>query len=729
MDFTSLSRRAAIGTALSGTCLALAPQAQARAAGSKPYDWRSVPYGGTGYVDGFLYHPRQKDLLYARTDIGGMYRYDYAARRWMPLLDHLGHDDSHLMGVLSMAIDPGDPDKLYAACGLYLQDWAAPGAILRSSDRGATWRKAALPIKVGGNADGRGTGDRLMVDPTQPSVLFYGSNQDGLWKSVNGGESFARAPASPGTSLTLVLFAPGGGEMIVGSADGKGGLFASTDRGVSFQRVAGTPDQVPQHAVYGPDGSLYVTFAQAEGQAMVNPSFAVRGGVWKRDGKSGKWRDISPLRTGPDAAFGYSGIDIGPDGTLAVSTLDRWWPGDDIFISRDGGAKWSGLGQQSRHDASKYPWMADSLKGEDRMGHWMSDVRINPFDADELTYGTGGGVWTSRNLTAAGSGQPVMFEFNVENLEEGAVIQMASPTGGATLLAAFGDIGGGAWDDITKTPNTGLFHPTTETNFSIDYAGLRPGVLARTVNTSGTRGFYSEDGGGSWTLFPSSPYKPPGKGEAWRGPGQIAVSAKGGFLLWVPEKEGAQVSTDKGRTWKPSANWPANRDQPIRPLADKTVEGVFYVHDRAGGSILCSVDGGASFKPIASGLPVVQGWEQAQLAIPSSRMRDLWLALPSGLIHSRDAQSPFAQIKGVDAAWAVGFGAPAVKDGYPTVFLYGRVKGQEGLWRSDDEARTWVRINDDAHQFGTMHTITGDPLEYGIVYIAPHGRGVIVGRP
>jgi hypothetical protein len=87
-------------------------------------------------------------------------------------------------------------------------------------------------------------------------------------------------------------------------------------------------------------------------------------------------------------------------------------------------------------------------------------------------------------------------------------------------------------------------------------AGLRPGVLARTVNTSGTRGFYSEDGGGSWTLFPSSPYKPPGKGEAWRGPGQIAVSAKGGFLLWVPEKEGAQVSTDKGRTWKPSANWP-----------------------------------------------------------------------------------------------------------------------------------------------------------------------------
>jgi len=145
----SFSRRTALGTALSGACLALAPHARAKAlaAGSKPYDWRSVPYGGTGYVDGFLYHPRQKDLLYARTDIGGMYRYDYGARRWIPLLDHLGHDDGHLMGVLSMAIDPTDPDKLYAACGLYLQDWAAPGAILRSSDRGATWRKAALSCR------------------------------------------------------------------------------------------------------------------------------------------------------------------------------------------------------------------------------------------------------------------------------------------------------------------------------------------------------------------------------------------------------------------------------------------------------------------------------------------------------------------------------------------------------------------------------------------------------
>jgi len=156
---------------------------------------------------------------------------------------------------------------------------------------------------------------------------------------------------------------------------------------------------------------------------------------------------------------------------------------------------------------------------------------------------------------------------------------------------------------------------------------------------------------------------------------------------------------------------------------------VFYLHDRGGGRILVSVDAGASFSAIAAGLPAVQHWDRAQLTIAPTRMRDLWLALPSGLVHSRDAQAPFKMVKKVNVAWAVGFGAPKAKDGYPAVYLFGKVDGKAGLWRSDDEAASWVRINDDAHQFGDMQSITGDPLEYGTLYIAPHGRGVIVGRP
>lgn len=51
-----------------------------------------------------------------------------------------------------------------------------------------------------------------------------------------------------------------------------------------------------------------------------------------------------------------------------------------------------------------------------------------------------------------------------------------------------------------------------------------------------------------------------------------------------------------------------------------------------------------------------------------------------------------------------------------------------GIFRSDDAGRTWIRINDDGHQYAwTGNTITGDPRIYGRVYFGTNGRGVMYG--
>ncbi|QUD90332.1 WD40/YVTN/BNR-like repeat-containing protein [Phenylobacterium montanum] len=729
--------------AMFAAALVLAGSAKADPA-IQAYSWRTVPFGGGGFVDGFVYHPKAKNVLYARTDVGGAYRYDFSARRWIPLLDGLSHSDGDLEGALSMAVDPNAPNKLYLACGLYLGDWARNAAVLRSDDQGATWSKTELPFKLGGNADGRGAGERLQVDPNAGQTLFLGSNQNGLWKSADGGQSFAKVSGYPSADVTLVLIDPASGAanapsrtLYVGAGDSSGHLYVSHDGGASFGLVPGAPAQTPQHAVIGPDGFLYVAFSAGDGKGKgdINPSGIAVGGVWKMDLKSGAWTEISPIRPVLGSRqFGYSGIDVDPahPGTVVVSTIDRWWPEpDDIFLSRDGGAHWMGLSSQSHHDLTRFPWLskdgAVNDPGRHKMGSWTSDVKINPFNPDEMIYGTGGGLWMTRNLSAAGSGKPVEFDFADDNLEETATIAMVSPPAGSTLLAAFGDVAGAAWDDVTKSPPIATVFKPNESNRSVDVAWLNPAVVARTTDGK-PYGYYSEDGALTWKPFPSAPpYAPQDAKGEWRTMGPVAVSAGGtAFVVTVPHDK-AYFSADKGKTWTPSAGWPDDLDGRLVPVADKAADKVFYAHDRAGGRVMASSDGGASFKPIVTGLPAVAYWDTAELATTPGRLRDLWLAAPFGLLHSAGASKPMANLQGVDSAVSVAFGKAAPGQAYPAVFIVGKVKGQDGLWRSDDEGKTWVRINDDAHQFASAGPLAGDPLEYGTVYVGVGGRGVMMG--
>ena len=66
---------------------------------------------------------------------------------------------------------------------------------------------------------------------------------------------------------------------------------------------------------------------------------------------------------------------------------------------------------------------------------------------------------------------------------------------------------------------------------------------------------------------------------------------------------------------------------------------------------------------------------------------------------------------------------------YPAVFLSGKIKGQTGIWRSDDQGQNWIRVNDDTYRFGDGGVLTGDPTEFGTVYVARAAGGVVVGRP
>lgn len=697
-----------------------------------PYEWKTIPFGGGGFVDGFLYHPTAPDILYVRTDVGGSYRFDYANKRWVPLMDGFGKADWDCFGTLSLAVDPQNPDRLYATCGLYLTDRVPQAGVIRSDDRGATWQKTTLPFRLGGNALGRGTGERLMVDPKNGDRIFLGTNRDGLWVSHDRAKSFQKVEGYKEAGVTFVLF--GDGVIYAGSGtnlqewqgSGGGGVFRSTDDGRTFSLIPGSPKLIPHQAAVGKDGTLYVTFADGLG-----PHGVTDGAVYKL-APDGVWTDISPARPTKEQTFGYAGLDLVGD-RLVVSTSNRYATQDDIYVSRNSGGSWAPVSPQARHAFSQYPWLVNYMSGHDEdansrrnMGHWLDAVKINPHNPEELVYGTGYGVWMTKDLGKVGGKAEVLFDFTNDNLEETVVLGLESPPEGPRVLMAAGDVGGTAFDDFSKSPTRGLFVPTNKTNQSVAFAALKPEVIVRSVDNEAARGYISFDGSESWHALPSVP-KPIDTTD-WHAhrAGKIVISAGAKSLVWVPENEPAWYSQDLGKTWAPSSGWmKAERGQ--EAIADKVEDGVYYAYDKRAGAVLISRDHGASFEPYATDLPKMEG--NAQLRAVPGKKRSLYLAAgDAGLFEIIDGRIKI-RFEAVTAAWQVTFGKAAPGKTFSTVYLWGKVEGEEGLWRSVDGGKAWVRINTDATRFGQMRAIAGDPREFGVLYISPDGRGTMVGRP
>ncbi len=76
---------------------------------------------------------------------------------------------------------------------------------------------------------------------------------------------------------------------------------------------------------------------------------------------------------------------------------------------------------------------------------------------------------------------------------------------------------------------------------------------------------------------------------------------------------------------------------------------------------------------------------------------------------------------------AFGFGKNAPNENYPALFMVGVVDGIRGIFRSDNKARSWTRINDEKNQWGLILHVTGDPKKYGRAYVGTHGRGIFYG--
>ncbi|MFI6437374.1 RICIN domain-containing protein [Streptomyces sp. NPDC050759] len=682
-------------------------------AATGPYVWNNAQVVGGGYVTGLVFSPREKGLLYARTDMGGAYRWDTAAAQWIPLTDRFGEKDWNLLGIDALATDPVDPGRLYVAAGTYTNSWAGNGAILRSTDRGRTFQRTDLPFKLGSNEDGRGAGERLAVDPGNHGTLLLGTRKNGLWRSTDSGMTWGQVSSFPvkdgagsGAGISFVTYGPAGSRTVyVGVADKSRSLYRSTDGGGTWQAVSGQPTgQLPQHGVLSGDGSLYLTYTDALG-----PNGVTAGSVWRYTpaGAGGTWKNVSPS-TG---RYGFSGLAVDPrkPSTVMVTTLDRWWPEDELYRSTDGGTTWKALAAKSVRDASAAPYVGTGI------GHWMTTLTIDPFDSGHVLYGTGSGIWGTKDVTAHDSGGTSHWTVEARGLEETALSDVIAPPGGATALTAMGDLGGFRYGgSLAKVPAGRLKNPMMTTSTDIDFAQSHPSVMVRVGRGGAQDGAYSADGGSTWSGFTSEPV---GSADS----GQVALSADGSAIVWTEAGQAPYRSTDKGASWSKVGGLGSG----AVVVADRASARTFY--SLADGRLYASTDGGATFTARATDLPA------GRLAAAPGIAGDLWISGGGkGLLHSTDGGRTFTTLTTVQSASALGFGKAAPGTSYQALYLIGTVKDVTGVFRSTDKGATWLRVNDDAHQWGSIGgvgVVTGDPDTFGRVYVGTNGRGLQYGDP
>ena len=670
------------------------------------YTWRNVPIQGGGYVTGLLFHPHEKNVLYARTDVGGSYRWRDESNEWIALNDGTAKEHVDDSGILAMAIDPKDSNAIYLLAGLYFQEWAPNGALLRSFDRGNSWERISLPFKVGGNENGRGTGERLIVDIKNSNRLIIGSNTAGLWMSEDKGRTWTNVQNFSEKSINLVAMnesKAGKTSIIVATDNPANPMLISKDNGQTWKshKLESVSDIV-FHRVAQAGNKLYITGANTSGPLGIS-----KGGVWRFDLDTEKWAQL----TLPEGQGGFSGVTVDPRDhkRILVSTTNRWYPKDDIFLSEDGGNSWKSVGESATWSEGDTPYV------KTHKPHWITDIQFDPYDSNRALLVTGYGVYESTNINSAGK---VSWRFVGKGMEETVILELISPPTGASLLSVMGDIDGFLHDDLTKTPAKGRFKPELGSNNSIAYAFAKSNLMARTVERgNGISLVLSADGGKTWQLSQSEPEGAFG--------GQVALSAKGDTILWTPHKMGSFFSRDGGKSWSASKNLPAN----LKPIADTVANDTFYAYDGEQGTLFLSRDGGQSFTSVDFKFPVLPNWRLSEAnvrAVPGLK-GEVYVSSGSALYRIASFGTQITQTAKVQEAYFVTFGKSFKKNAYPAIYIWGQVNNEKGVFMSKDGGTQWYKISDDKNRFSSIRCMVGDLREAGKIYIGTGGRGIFVG--
>ncbi len=162
--------------------------------------WSNMGLKDSEHIGKIIVHPEHSDIIYVASQgplwsaggDRGFFKSVDGGTTWSKTLG-----DEAFTGVTDIAIDPRNPERIYAATWQHhrtvasLMDGGPQSAIYKSEDGGETWAKLTI-----GLPEGKMGKIGLAVSPQQPDIVYaaieLNRRSGGIWKSTDRGASWSQ---------------------------------------------------------------------------------------------------------------------------------------------------------------------------------------------------------------------------------------------------------------------------------------------------------------------------------------------------------------------------------------------------------------------------------------------------------------------------------------------------------------------------------------------------------
>lgn len=716
--------------------------------------WRPLAIGAGGFITGIDVHRDGVERV-IRTDTYGAYI--WANDKWNQLVTATSMPADERLptggGVTDVVIAPTNTQRLY----MYYNS-----RFYRSDNKGASWtRSTAFGVAEANPNDDYRTGSfKIAVDPVNADIVYVGTRDDGMRRSVDGGVTWTTINDIPvgehrynekgqlidtGGGISI-FFDPAGGSNgsrtnIVYASSWGNGIWRSADGGNSWQRISDGntgPIQAWRSEVAS-DGTLFAIDRQNGSGAV----WRYRGGAWTNVSPTNNIQTLTVDPTNPNRIYAFSGS-------------------GEPWRSVDGGAHWTQLATPGiRTAAGDVTWHA--WTSEDYFS--TAQAHFDPKVPGKIWMAQGIGVWTAQVDDAT---TRVTWQATSRGVEQLVINDVIAPPGGQPVTAA--------WDraifyseSLDKFPATHGPAFNFNSAWDLDWSPSNPKFIV--ANTSDhrycctdqrdpTQAGWSIDGGKTWTEFasfpqidasinPDNPTIRLGYPHQRFGFGDMAVAANNiDNIMWLSSWNRQPAYTlNRGATWN-IVRLPGEVNSEYNShfgnylnrkvlVADRVLASTFYYYNADGTNIRGvwrTSDGGKTWSRVFEGaitnfsvfnatLGSVPGKAGHLFFTPGPLQGDPDIALK----RSVDGGATWTDVPGASRVHAFGFGKPQFAGGYPTIFIAGTVGGKYGIYRSTDEGATWQSMGFPNNSLDTVRAIDGDKNVFGRVYIGFAGSGATYG--